>query len=89
MSNGSSPGKQTVGHFRDRELAVVAIDTCFDINEVDLRGSRDFESLSSRMDTLIRSRLQGVFTLKNGVPAVAVGSVIGGGEISRQCARIG
>jgi hypothetical protein len=74
----------------DRELARVRIDTRLDENEVGLRTPGEVEALIARMDVLVTTRLHGlVLALKNGVPAIAVDAVPGGGKISRQCSLVG
>jgi hypothetical protein len=82
---------KTIAHvLAARELAVVPIDTRLDTNETGLRSPREIESLISKMDALVTTRLHGiVLALKNSVPVVALDAVVGGGKISKQCARIG
>jgi hypothetical protein len=82
---------KTIAHvLTDRELAVVPIDTRLDMNEMGLRTPREIESLISKMDALVTTRLHGVvLALKNGVPVVALDAVVGGGKLSKQCVRIG
>jgi len=82
---------KTIAHvLTARELAVVPIDTRLDTNETGLRTPREIESLISKMDALVTTRLHGVvLALKNSVPVVALDAVVGGGKISKQCARIG
>lgn len=73
-----------------RELAVIPIDTRLDENQVGLRTPAEVESLISRMDVILTTRLHGmVLALKNGVPAVVVDPIAGGAKISRQAEVIG
>lgn len=75
---------------RDRELAMVRIDTRLDINSAGLRTPAEIESLIARMDVVLTSRMHGlVLALKNGVPTVAVDPVAGGAKVLRQAQTIG
>ena len=68
-----------------REAVVVPIDTRLDVNKTGLRTAAEVESLIARMDLVITTRLHGVvLALKNGVPAVAIDSVVGGAKVFRQ-----
>jgi len=73
-----------------QELSAVHIDTRLDItNTSGLRSPAEIESLISRMDVVLTTRLHGmVLALKNGVPVVAVDPVPGG-KICRQAETIG
>jgi polysaccharide pyruvyl transferase WcaK-like protein len=74
----------------DRGAAVVNIDTRLDVNTTGLFTCAQIESLIARMDVVLTTRLHGtVFTIKNGVPALAIDSVVGGGKIRRQADPIG
>jgi hypothetical protein len=66
--------------------ARVAIDTCFDPpNTTGLRTAAEVESVISRMDAIVTTRLHGlVLALKSGVPAVAVDPIVGGAKITKQ-----
>jgi hypothetical protein len=74
---------------------VVPIDTRLDVdssqgNRAGLRSPTEIESLISRMDMVVTTRLHGmVLALKNGVPAVAVDPQAGGAKIMRQANEIG
>jgi Polysaccharide pyruvyl transferase len=73
-----------------REVSAVVIDTRLDTNSTGLRTSSEVESLIARMDVVLTTRLHGtVLALKNGVPAVVVDPVVGGGKIRRQAETIG
>jgi hypothetical protein len=70
--------------------AVVAIDTRLDSNNTGLSAAAHVEALIARMDVILTTRLHGtVLAIKNGVPALAVDSVAGGGKIRRQAEAIG
>lgn len=73
-----------------RELAVVRIDTRLDRNTSRLRSAASVESLIAHMDAVVTTRLHGlVLALKNGVPALAVDTVVGGAKITRQAETLG
>jgi hypothetical protein len=73
-----------------RHAATVSIDTRLDVNTTGLRSKDEIESLISRMDLLVTTRLHGtVLALKHGVPALAIDPESGGAKIKRQCATIG
>jgi hypothetical protein len=73
-----------------REMAVVPIDTCLDRNSTGLRSAAEVESLIARMELVLTTRLHGmVLALKNGVPAIAIDPVAGGGKIRRQAETLG
>lgn len=73
-----------------REAATVQIDTRLDINSTGLRTPAEIESLITRMDVMLTTRLHGiVLSLKNGVPVIAIDAILGGAKVSRQARRIG
>jgi hypothetical protein len=73
-----------------RYVAVVPIDTRLDENATGLRSAAPVESLIARTDVVLTTRLHGtVLALKNGVPALAVDPVAGGGKIRRQTEALG
>jgi hypothetical protein len=73
-----------------REMSVVRIDTRLDSNSTGLRTPAEVESLISRMDVVVTTRLHGmVFSLKNGVPVIAIDPEAGGAKIVRQGETIG
>lgn len=75
---------------KERELAVVPIDTRLDVNGVGLRTPAEIESLIAQMDVVLTSRMHGlVLSLKNSVPVVAVDPVAGGAKVLRQARTIG
>jgi len=68
-----------------REAAVVNIDTRLDPNRTGLRTAAEIESLISRMDLVVTTRLHGtVLALKSGVPALAIDPIAGGHKVRRQ-----
>lgn len=77
----------TVNYFiANTPAAVVQIDTRLDQNSTALRSPSEIETLISRVDVLITSRLHGlVLALKNGVPAIAIDPERGGSKIRKQC----
>ncbi|HSI78525.1 MAG TPA: polysaccharide pyruvyl transferase family protein [Lunatimonas sp.] len=77
--------------FISREkLAVVNIDTSLENNAFGLNSSLAIESLISKMDIIITTRLHGmVLGLKNEVPVIAIDPIDGGAKISSQAKVIG
>jgi hypothetical protein len=74
----------------DVDAAIVPIDTRLDVNAGGLRTPAEIESLISRMDVVVTTRLHGmVLALKNGVPAIVVDPIAGGAKITRQAEVIG
>ncbi len=70
--------------------AAVQIDTQLPENAAGLRNPSEVESLIARMDAIVTTRLHGlVLALKNGVPAVAIDPVAGGGKIRPQADVLG
>lgn len=70
--------------------ARVPIDTRLDNNSTGLRSKDEIVAVIGRMDAIVTTRLHGlVMALNNGVPALAIDAVPGGGKISKQCALIG
>lgn len=68
-----------------RQLAVVPIDTAILKNQGGLRTEGEIESLISKMDVVITTRLHGtVLALKNGVPVIPVDPIAGGAKITIQ-----
>ena len=73
-----------------RDVAVVAVDTRLDVNRTGLRTPAQVESLIACTDVVVTTRLHGlVLALSNGVPAVAVDTVAGGGKVTRQAEALG
>ncbi len=74
-----------------RDVAVVPLDTPLDTaNSGGLRSAAQIEALIARMDCVLTTRLHGtVLALKNGVPALAIDPVAGGGKIRRQAETVG
>ena len=74
----------------EREAAIVRIDTRLDVNSTHLRTPNEVESLISRMDLVVTTRVHGtVLALKHGVPAVVVDPISGGAKVQRQARTIG
>jgi hypothetical protein len=74
-----------------RDAAAVPIDTRLDVdNQAGLTSAAQIEALIAHMDCVLTTRLHGtVLALKNGVPALAVDPVAGGGKIRRQVETLG
>jgi hypothetical protein len=74
-----------------REMSAVPIDTRLDIpGSGSFRTAREIESIISRMDVILTTRLHGmVLALKNGVPAIAVDPIPQGDKIRRQAEVLG
>ncbi|MEQ1575372.1 MAG: polysaccharide pyruvyl transferase family protein [Vicinamibacterales bacterium] len=73
-----------------RDIVRVDIDTRLDANETGLRSPAQVETLISRMDVVLTTRLHGtVLALKNGVPCVSIDPISGGAKIRRQADAIG
>jgi len=79
------------GLVRAREVAVVEIDTRLDVHSTNrLRSPAEIESLISRVDVLLTTRLHGmVLALKNGVPPLVIDPKPGGAKICRQAELLG
>jgi hypothetical protein len=72
-----------------RNVAAVPIDTRLDSNSTGLRSAAQVESLISRMDTIVTTRLHGlVLALKNGVPPLVIDPIAGGQKVCRQAETV-
>jgi hypothetical protein len=73
---------------READLCAVPLDTRLDRNDWTLaREPAQFISLLRRVDAVVTTRLHGLaVALANGVPALAVDPVAGGGKVSAQAA---
>lgn len=72
-----------------RNMAIVNIDTSLENNQFGMRTSNEVESLISKTDLIITTRLHGlVLSLKNGIPALAIDPISGGAKISQQADAI-
>jgi len=74
------------------DAAVVPIETGVPAGDGPIRAATEarIESLIARMDALVTTRLHGlVYALKNGVPAVVVDGVAGGGKVLAQARTLG
>lgn len=73
-----------------QEMSVVHIDTRLDQPDRALRTAAEVESLVARVDVMLTTRLHGmVLALKNGVPAVVIDPIAGGGKVHAQAERLG
>ncbi len=69
---------------------IVPIDTMLEYNKGGLRTPEEIETLISKMDVVVTTRLHGtVLAIKNGVPAIPVDPVAGGAKITAQVKTIG
>jgi len=75
---------------QERDISVVRIDTRLDLNLTGLRSPAQIESLISRTDAVLTTRLHGAaIALRRHVPPVVVDSIPGGTKLFRQMRRIG
>jgi hypothetical protein len=77
---------------RDRQLATVEIDTRWpeDRNSGGLGSPEQVVSVIGKMDIVLTNRLHGmVYTLKAGVPALAIDPVEGGDKVTAQAQVLG
>ncbi|QMU31263.1 polysaccharide pyruvyl transferase family protein [Adhaeribacter radiodurans] len=73
-----------------REMAIVPIDTVIIDNAGKLRTEGEIESLLSKMDVVVTTRLHGtVLAIKNGIPVIPIDPIAGGAKISLQVKSIG
>jgi len=74
-----------------RDVAVVPLDTRLEEREDGFSASpAAIESMIRKVDVVVTARLHGlVLALRNGVPALALDPVDGGGKIMRQAAAVG
>lgn len=82
------------GALRDYPAAVLDLDTRVDPRleaaDRDPRSCAELESVLARLDAVVTSRLHGlVLALRNGVPALAVDVMPGGGKVTDQAAALG
>lgn len=74
----------------NHEMSVVHIDTVLENNATGFRTPGEIESIISRMDLVITTRLHGtVLALKNNVPVIPLDSVAGGAKVTRQVKTLG
>jgi hypothetical protein len=72
------------------EIAPLWMDTLLRDNVGSLKNTAQFESLIRRTDLVISTRLHGmVFSLKNGIPVIAIDPVAGGAKITAQANALG
>ena len=74
----------------NHDIAVVSIDTKLPGNEFGLKSIGQIESVISRMDAVITTRLHGtVLSLRNGVPVVSIDPVPNGAKVTSQVKVLG
>jgi hypothetical protein len=73
-----------------KQISIVEIDTRLDEHSTGRRAPVEVESLLARMDAVVTTRLHGtVFSLKNGIPVVAINPEVGRWKIRCQAESIG
>jgi polysaccharide pyruvyl transferase WcaK-like protein len=84
--------KKLLGLAERHAAAVLELDTKWPAsrNKNRIRNPDQFESLCARVDVLLTTRLHGmVLALKNGVPAIAIDAIRGGGKVLQQARAVG
>jgi hypothetical protein len=72
-----------------REMGIINIDTSLEKNQFGLRTVKEIESVISKTDLVITTRLHGlVLSLKNGIPAIAIDPISGGAKLTQQAKSI-
>lgn len=89
--SGLDDAHAAIDRLLDRTAAsVVEFDTRVDPRVVGIRSCAEIESLVTRMDIVITTRLHGlVLALRNGVPALAVDPIRGGAKVLAQARAVG
>ncbi len=73
-----------------KKCLVIPIDTKFPRNKFGLRSNEEVETMISKMDVVLTTRLHGaVIALKNGVPAIAIDQVRSGAKVYAGLTKIG
>jgi hypothetical protein len=73
-----------------QDVAVLPIDTKVPRNEFGLNNFAQIESVISKMDLVVTTRLHGlVLALKNHIPAIVIDPITGGAKVSAQARRLG
>lgn len=76
-------------YIENHDIAYVNLDTLYKDNDYGIENTVCFENLVSRLDVVISSRLHGmVFSLKNGVPVVAIDAIDGGAKLTKQASSV-
>lgn len=73
-------------------VAVIEMDTSVPAatNRFGLSNAAQFESICSRLDVMLTTRLHGmVLALKNGIPTIAIDPVFGGDKVTSQAHKLG
>ena len=75
-----------ISHFLEsNSVAWIALDTLWKNNKTGIPDNLAFESLVSRLDAVITTRMHGlVYSIKKGVPALAIDPIAGGAKVSAQ-----
>lgn len=76
-------------YFEESGAIRIEMDTLCVNNSTSVRTLEQFESLASRVDFVISSRLHGlVLSLRTGIPVIALDPIAGGGKVSAQARAI-
>lgn len=74
----------------DSGVATIPLDTLICENRAGLVAAAQLEALIRSCDVVLTSRLHGmVYSLKNGVPAVAIDAIAGGAKVTAQARTVG
>lgn len=76
-------------YFKSSGAARIQLDTLLHENTAGIDGVAQLEAMIRRVDVVITSRLHGlVYSLKNGVPAVAIDPIAGGAKVTSQASAL-
>ena len=76
-------------YFESSGAARIQLDTLLHENTAGIEGVAQLEALIRRVDVVITSRLHGlVYSLKNGIPAVAIDPIAGGAKVTSQASAL-
>jgi hypothetical protein len=76
-------------YFESSGAARIQLDTLLHENTAGIEGVAQLEAMIRRVDVVITSRLHGlVYSLKNGIPAVAIDPIAGGAKLTSQASAL-
>lgn len=76
-------------YLKSERIAWITLDTLWHENKSGIPDIAAFENLISRLDAIITTRMHGlVFSLKNGIPALAIDPIFGGAKVSAQASAL-
>jgi hypothetical protein len=76
-------------YFESSGAARIQLDTLLHENTAGIEGVAQLEAMIRRVDVVITSRLHGlVYSLKNGIPAVAIDPIAGGAKVTSQASAL-